>query len=95
MATILIGLTFTTIIAVGVLLAVLQAGIRQQERAGSLDRQPPGLSAALARRVFGLHAHLPGVHAYPPGSQARPARRTGQAVSGPALVPGENRRAAS
>jgi hypothetical protein len=88
MTTILIGLTLTTIIAAGVLLAVLRAGIRQQQRAGSLDRQPPGLAAALARRVFGLHAHLQRV-------QPRPASRTGQAVSGPALVPGENRRAAS
>jgi len=59
MRTILIGLASTTIIAIAILLAILQAGIRQQERAGSLAFRPPGLSAALARRIFGMHSDLP------------------------------------
>ena len=59
MSTILIGLTVTVIIAFVVLLAVLRAGIWQQQRAGSLTRRPRGLSAAISRRVFGLYARLP------------------------------------
>ena len=74
MSTILIGLTVTVIIAFVVLLAVLRAGIWQQERAGSLTRRPRGLSAAIARRVFGLYARLPERAADRP---AAPARRAG------------------
>ena len=63
MSTILAGFTVTVIIAFVVLLvallAVLRAGIWQQQRAGSLTRRPRGLSAAIARRVFGLDARLP------------------------------------
>ncbi|MFZ0044716.1 MAG: hypothetical protein WAL16_02700 [Streptosporangiaceae bacterium] len=59
MSTILIGLTATVIIAFAVLLAVLRAGIWQQQRAGSLTRRPRGLSAAIARRIFGMGARLP------------------------------------
>ncbi len=73
MTTILAAVAVTVIFTVVVLLAVLRAGIWQQERAGSLTRRPRGLSAAIARRVFGLHARLPeraGDH------PADPARRT-------------------
>jgi hypothetical protein len=59
MSTILAALAITTIFAVVVLLAVLRAGIRQQEDAGSLTRRPRGLSAAITRRVCCLHARLP------------------------------------
>ena len=40
-------------------LAVLRAGVWQQERAASLASRPRGLSAVIARHVFGLHAILP------------------------------------
>jgi hypothetical protein len=59
MRTILVGSAVIVITAFVVLLAVLRAGIWQQEHAGSLTRRPRGLSAAIARRVFGLHARLP------------------------------------
>jgi hypothetical protein len=74
MRTILAGLTVTVIVAFVVLLAALRAGVRQQERAGSLDRRPRGLSAALARRVFGLYVRRPQRSA---GHQTGPARRAG------------------
>jgi predicted secreted protein len=59
MTTILGVLAVTVIFAIVVLLAVLRAGIRQQEDAGSLTRRPRGLSAAITRRLCGLHACLP------------------------------------
>jgi len=59
MTTILAALAVTVIFAIVVLLGVLRAGICQQEHAGSLTRRPGRLSAAIARRVFGLHARLP------------------------------------
>jgi hypothetical protein len=74
MKTILIGLTATVITAFAVLLAVLRAGIWQQERAGSLTRRPRGLSAAISRRVCGLYAQLPEREA---DQSAAPARRAG------------------
>ena len=74
MDTILVGLTVTVIIALVVLLAVLRAGIRQQERAGSLTRRPRRLSAAISRRVCGLYARLPEQEA---DQRAGPARRAG------------------
>ena len=77
MSTILIGLTVTVIVAFVVLLvallAVLRAGIWQQERAGSLTRRPRRLSAAIARRVFGLYARLPERAADRPAGPARKA----------------------
>jgi hypothetical protein len=54
-----IGLTAFTIALVVILLAVMRAGIRRLDRADPLTCQPPGLAAALARRVVGLYAHLP------------------------------------
>ena len=59
MTTILAALAVTVIFAIVVLLAVLRAGIRQQEDAGSLTRRPRGLSAAITRRLCCLHACLP------------------------------------
>jgi hypothetical protein len=58
MTTILAALAVTTISAILIVLAVLRAGIRQQEDAGSLTRRPRGLSAAITRRVCCLHARL-------------------------------------
>ena len=74
MTTILAALAVTVIFAIVVLLAVLRAGIWQQEHAGSLTRRPRRLSAAIARRVFGLHARLPERAGDRP---AGPARRAG------------------
>ncbi len=56
MQTILIALaaTFTAVLTVP--LAVVAIGIRRQERAGSLSIQPPGLTAALTRKLLDLHA---------------------------------------
>jgi hypothetical protein len=74
MKTILTALTITVIFAIVVMLAVLRAGIWQQEHAGSLTRRPRRLNAAIARRVFGLHACLPERTGDLP---AGPARRAG------------------
>ncbi len=60
MEAILAGLVLILIIVFVIPLAVLRAGIRQQERAACLTCQPPGLCAALARRLLGLYAQLPG-----------------------------------
>ena len=65
METVLTGLAATVIIIFVVPLAVLRAGMWRQERAASLACRPRGLSAALARRVFGLYAHLPERNANP------------------------------
>lgn len=59
MEAILAGLVLILIIVFVIPLAVLRAGIRRQERAASLTCQPGGFSAALARRVLGLHALKP------------------------------------
>ncbi len=55
MGIILIVLAITVIVAVVALLVLLRIGIRRQERAGCLGCQPPGLSAALTRRLAGLY----------------------------------------
>jgi len=86
MEIILAGLALT-IVAFVVPLAVLRAGIWRQEHAASLACRPRGLSAALARRVFGLYAHLPDRTA-DPAAGPRPAdgepplspRRNGSAI---------------
>ena len=52
MGIVLIGSIVTVIIVFVIPLAVLRAGIRRQERA-SLACRPPGLSAALTRRLVG------------------------------------------
>jgi hypothetical protein len=59
MEAILAGLALVLIIVFVILLVVLRAGIRRQERAASLTCQPGGFSAALARRVLGLYAFKP------------------------------------
>ena len=56
METILAGLGLVLIAVFVVPLAVLRAGIWQQERAACLTCQPPGFCAALARRMLGLYA---------------------------------------
>ena len=56
METILAGLGLLFIVVFVVPLAVLRAGIRQQERAACLTCHPPGLCAALARQLLGLYA---------------------------------------
>jgi hypothetical protein len=58
MAIILMGLALTAIVAL-ILLAVLRAGIRRQERCRCLTCQPPSLSAALTRRLLGLYVQRP------------------------------------
>ena len=53
------GLAIAILAAAVILLALLRAGIRHQERAASLASEPCGLSAAIARRVLGLYASAP------------------------------------
>jgi hypothetical protein len=84
MGTILIGLAAIVIIVFAVPLAVLRAGIRRQEGAGSLTCQPPGLSAAIARRVCRMRSDMPG-----------PARRRRPASRGQALTPSGKKESAS
>jgi hypothetical protein len=88
MGTVLAGLAATVIITFVVPLAVLRAGIWRQERAASLTCRPRGLSAAIARRVFGLYAHLP-------ERTADPIAWPGQTDGEPPLVRGENGSAGS
>ena len=71
MSTILVGFTVTVIAAIVILLAVLRLGTWQQEHAGSLDRRPRGLSAAISRRVFGLYVRRPERVADRPAGPAR------------------------
>jgi hypothetical protein len=79
MGTILAALAVTVIFAIVVLLAVLRAGIRQQEDAGSLTRRPLGLCAAITRRVCCLHARLPERAADGSADPADPLRGAGRA----------------
>ena len=58
MELIVIGSALATVLFV-IPLAVLRAGIWRQERTCSLNRQPTGFSAAVARRVLGLYASKP------------------------------------
>jgi len=71
MSIILVSATVTVITAIVILLAVLRVGSWQQDHAGSLDERPRGLSAAIARRVFGLGVRRPERVA---GQSAGPAR---------------------
>jgi hypothetical protein len=87
MERILAVLTLTVIFAFVVPLAVLRAGTWRQERAASLTCQPRSLSAAIARRVFGLYAHRPDTTAAPPagprhaeGEPPLVSRRNGPAL---------------
>jgi hypothetical protein len=58
MAIILMGLALIAIVAL-ILLAMLRAGIRRQERCRCLTCQPPSLAAALTRRLLGLYVRRP------------------------------------
>jgi hypothetical protein len=53
MAIILTYAVLSFIATLGVLLAIVRAGIRRQERSRCLACQPPGLAAALTRRLTG------------------------------------------
>ena len=69
METLLIALTLILMLIFAVPLAILAAGIRRQEHAGSLTCEPRGISAALTSRVVGLRtARTP--------APTRPARPT-------------------
>ena len=83
MERILAVLTLTVIVAFAVPLAVLRAGTWQQERAASLTCRPRGLSAAIARRVFGLYAHRTDTAALPAVTPRRTEDESRQ--DGPAL----------
>jgi hypothetical protein len=65
MGIILAGLVLTVIIVLVALLVLVRAGIRRQERAGCLACQPPGLGAAMARRMAGLYVSQPGAGGCP------------------------------
>jgi hypothetical protein len=87
MERILAGLAIILIVAFAVPLAVLRAGTWRQERAASLTCRPRGLSAAIARRVFGLYAHRPDTAALPAatprhaeGEPPLASRRNGSAL---------------
>ncbi len=62
----------TTIVAITVVafLAFLRTGIARQERSTTLTTRPRGLTAALARRILGMHAEPPR-----PASRPRPRQR--------------------
>jgi hypothetical protein len=70
MGIVLTGLAVTVIIALVGLLVLVRAGIRRQERAGCLSCQPPGLSAALARRMAGLYVSQPAAGGCPAAQAA-------------------------
>ncbi len=59
MILILTCLVLTTALVLAVLLAVLVVGIRSDERAVDLTGRPHTPSAAVARRLLGLHARKP------------------------------------
>ena len=60
MSLLLIAILFGAALTVlGILLTAVTIGIHRQEHAASLGHRPVGLSAALARRVLGLHAPRP------------------------------------
>jgi hypothetical protein len=74
MGIIVTALALTVTVVFAVPLAVLAAGIRRQERAGSLAARPPGFSAGLTSRVLGLHtARTPA-----PSPRRRAGRATAQ-----------------
>jgi hypothetical protein len=59
MAIILTYAVLSLIAALGVLLAIVRTGVRRQERSRCLACQPPGLAAALTRRITGLSVRGP------------------------------------
>jgi hypothetical protein len=56
MQTIFIALAVTFTADLALPLAIVVIGIRRQERAGSLSIRPPGVTAALTRKLLDLHA---------------------------------------
>ena len=58
MAIILTGSALLIVVLV-IPLVILRAGIRRQERCRCLACQPPGLAAALTRRLIGLSVSRP------------------------------------
>jgi hypothetical protein len=83
MAIILTGLAVTAVAVFVIPLAILRAGIRRQERCRCLACQPPGLAAALTRRLVGLSVDRP----VPSACHVAQAL---QAEDEPLLVAGEN-----
>lgn len=62
MRTAIIGLTFAVIVILLTLLALLviiRAGIRHQERGACLICHPPGLTAAITRRMLNMNFRAP------------------------------------
>ena len=62
MRTVLIGLTLAVIVILLTLLALLviiRAGIRRQERGACLICHPPGLTAAITRRMLNMNFRAP------------------------------------
>jgi hypothetical protein len=82
MAIILLGLALIVIVAL-ILLAVLRAGIRRQERCRCLTCQPPSLAAAVTRRLLGLYVQ----RSYPGACHHAQAHETERESL---LVPGED-----
>jgi hypothetical protein len=84
MEIILVGSALIAIIVFVILLAVLRAGIRNQEQARCLTCEPPGLSAALTRRLVG------GLYVRGPIPGARDAVQADQPGIDSSLVCDEN-----
>ena len=59
MTTVVIALTLLVIAIFAIPLAILRAGIRNQERTACFACQPPGLCTAISRRLLGLSARQP------------------------------------
>ena len=60
MSLLLVGVLLGAVLTVlGILLAAVTIGIHRQEHAASLGHRPTSISAALARRILGLHAPRP------------------------------------
>jgi hypothetical protein len=62
MRTVIIGLTLAVIVILLTLLALLviiRAGIRRQERGACLICHPPGLTAAITRRMLKMNFQAP------------------------------------
>ena len=87
MEIVLAAFVLTMLTAFVVLLAILRVGIWRQERAGSLACRPPGLCAAITRRVCGLYANFP--------EEAVPAAQSGRADTESPLVAGDSESAVS
>lgn len=83
---ILFGLIALAVTFVAGPVVLVSAGIRQQERSGSLTSQPSGLLALLAARTLGLRTCLPatgqpsGSGVRPPAPARRPAANAGSAA---------------